>query len=564
MRVHRLEVTAFGPYAGREVVDFDALGADGLFLLHGDTGAGKTTLLDAIAFALFGTVPGARGEVKRLRSDLADADTATEVCLELTVQSYRLRIERGPEYQRPKRRGSGTTTQQAKASLTWIDGVPSGHTADPITRIDEVARTTERLLGMTAAQFFQVVLLPQGEFARFLRADTAERERLLERLFETKRFLTVQDWFEARRRRRRRELEERRARLRVWAARFAQAAGTELPEQLDARWAPSVARQAEAELVQAREAEVAARAASERADALLAERRQRAERVHRVRAAHARLAALADRAEEIQGYRDELDRARRASTVLSAAELADRFRVEADKARQLETTIAGELAELGHQRDAGSAAELRAEAGTLREEAGALAGLIAQAQQQHADEQRLVDLYETVRRATTKAAELRAERDGLPAKVTRLRSMLADAADATARLDEVRGRVDQLDEAVALAREVPAAQRAVADAESVLRAAVDGHQQAREQLLDLRARRLAGMAAELAGELVAGHACPVCGSATHPQPASVADGAVSETDERDAAAAERRAEHARERATAARHAAETALTALRE
>lgn len=71
MRLHHLEIGAFGPYRGREVVDFDALGADGLFLLHGDTGAGKTTLLDAIAFALFGSVPGARGEVKRLRCDLA-------------------------------------------------------------------------------------------------------------------------------------------------------------------------------------------------------------------------------------------------------------------------------------------------------------------------------------------------------------------------------------------------------------------------------------------------------------------------------------------------------------
>ena len=67
MRLHRLEITGFGPYPGREEVDFDALGADGLFLMHGETGAGKTTVLDAVAFALFGAVPGARGEVRRLR-----------------------------------------------------------------------------------------------------------------------------------------------------------------------------------------------------------------------------------------------------------------------------------------------------------------------------------------------------------------------------------------------------------------------------------------------------------------------------------------------------------------
>ena len=89
MRLHRLELTAFGPYPKPETVDFDELGADGLFLLHGDTGAGKTTLLDAVAFALFGRVPGARGDVKKLRCEYADPEVPTEVSLELTVQSRR-------------------------------------------------------------------------------------------------------------------------------------------------------------------------------------------------------------------------------------------------------------------------------------------------------------------------------------------------------------------------------------------------------------------------------------------------------------------------------------------
>src|SRR5437763_8174637 len=114
MRLHKLEVAAFGPYRTREVVDFDALGADGLFLLHGDTGAGKTTLLDAVAFGLFGVVPGARGQVKQLRCDFAEPHELTEVVLELTVQGQRMRIVRSPEYERPKRRGEGSTKQQAK------------------------------------------------------------------------------------------------------------------------------------------------------------------------------------------------------------------------------------------------------------------------------------------------------------------------------------------------------------------------------------------------------------------------------------------------------------------
>ncbi|MEU5853368.1 SMC family ATPase, partial [Saccharopolyspora shandongensis] len=227
MRLHSLEVTAFGPYREHQEVDFDRLGGDGLFLLHGDTGAGKTTLLDAVAFALYGSVPGARGEVKRLRCDTAKPDTITKVVLELTVQGQRLRLERSPEYQRPKKRGDGYTTQQAKASLTWVDGAPTEQPPEGLTRIDEVGRTVQRLLGMTVDQFFQVVMLPQGEFAKFLRSDTAEREKLLEKLFGTQRFGEVERWFVERRRERGRGVEEQTLRVRELLARVSQVSGAE-------------------------------------------------------------------------------------------------------------------------------------------------------------------------------------------------------------------------------------------------------------------------------------------------------------------------------------------------
>ena len=243
MRLHRLEVTAFGPYRDRQVVDFDALGADGLFLLHGDTGAGKTTLLDAVAFALYGSVPGARNDAKRLRCDTAADDVATKVVLELTVQGQRLLLERSPEYQRPKKRGEGFTTQQAKASLTWLDGVPTGQPPEGLTRIDEVGRTVQRLLGMSVEQFFQVVMLPQGEFARFLRADTAEREKLLERLFGTQRFADVEKWFVDRRRERGREVEAQTLEVRDLLARVAQVSASETGED-EQGWLEEVEKRA--------------------------------------------------------------------------------------------------------------------------------------------------------------------------------------------------------------------------------------------------------------------------------------------------------------------------------
>jgi DNA repair protein SbcC/Rad50 len=113
MRLHRLAVTAFGPFSGTEEIDFDALSGAGLFLINGPTGAGKTSVLDAICFALFGQVPGARNAVKALRSDHAAPELAPRVRLEATIRGRLLRITRSPAWERPKRRGTGTTTQQA-------------------------------------------------------------------------------------------------------------------------------------------------------------------------------------------------------------------------------------------------------------------------------------------------------------------------------------------------------------------------------------------------------------------------------------------------------------------
>lgn len=236
MRLHSLTVTAFGPFGGTVNVDFDELGADGLFLLHGHTGAGKTSILDAIAFALYGVVPGARRETKRLLSDHAAPGVAPSVQLDATLGGRRLRLVRSPEYARPKLRGEGTTKQNAKATLTWLDG-----TGQNLTRIDEIALEVERLLGMRVDQFFQVVLLPQGDFARFLRAKNDERGQLLERLFDTDRFSDIESWFADRRRESAEALAGKTQNADRIAAKVAQAAGVEqCPEPEVLPWATAL------------------------------------------------------------------------------------------------------------------------------------------------------------------------------------------------------------------------------------------------------------------------------------------------------------------------------------
>ncbi|MFF5987727.1 AAA family ATPase [Prauserella flavalba] len=564
MRLHRLEVTAFGPYARREVVDFDALGADGLFLLHGDTGAGKTTLLDAVAFALFGAVPGARGQVKRLRCDIADNDTATEVALELSVQGHRLRLVRSPEYQRPKRRGDGFTTQQATASLTWLGEVPHGQAAEGITRIDEVSRTVQRLLGMNAEQFFQVVLLPQGEFARFLRADTTEREQLLERLFGTQRFADAERWFRELRTARGRELDRRRQSVREWLARLAQAAREEPPEDAGSEWALALRRRAAEAAAAAREDERLASAARERAEATLQERRTAEERVRRVRAARQRIAALAEQADERARWAAELASARRAVTVTGPAAEADRQNERFERARAAEATAREALLSTGFAEPDSPVAVLRERAGSLREEAGALAGLVAEAEQQERDRKRLRDLVETATYATAQATALGEKLQGLPERARELRLQREQAAAAEVRLDGVRTRESDLVDALSAAKEIPRLERAVTEAVRLEQEATDAYHTARTVLLDLRERRLAGMAAELATRLGEGEPCPVCGSAEHPAPATATSDPVGEADEAAAAERERAAEQHRAATLTARHQAESKLAAVRE
>ncbi|WP_460867708.1 AAA family ATPase, partial [Rhodococcus aerolatus] len=290
MRLHSLEVTAVGPFAGTERVDFDALGADGLFLLHGPTGAGKTSVLDAVALALFGTVPGARREGRRLRSDHAADGVGPQVVLELTVGGRRVRLVRRPEWQRPKKRGTGTTKEPAQASLTWVDEPGS----EGITRIDEVARVVEGLLGMSADQFFQVVLLPQGEFARFLRAGTDERATLLQRLFDTGRFASAEAWLAERRRSTAAAADAGRREVEVLLGQVATAAGSDGPAEDDALGWARAQRDAATATEEARCSELEqARAAATAAEAELAAATEHAGLLARRTDARDRLAVLA-------------------------------------------------------------------------------------------------------------------------------------------------------------------------------------------------------------------------------------------------------------------------------
>jgi exonuclease SbcC len=547
MRPHRLRVTAFGAFAGTEQVTFDDL--EGLFLLHGETGAGKTTLLDAIAFALYGRVPGERGTARRLRSDHASPGTATEVELEATIGGRRLRVTRKPEQARPKKSGAGTTTEQASVRLAEL--APDGTWESKSTRIGEVDAEIENLMGMSAAQFFQVVLLPQGEFAKFLRADAKEKEALLQKLFSTDRFRKVEDWLGDRRRATEKEVAAADADVARLVAQLAQAAGTVVPssaavldfpekaEQLvtagrltstgsaampgslapgdsapawQATWAAALRAKAAAErdaaaaLVDTRKAGLEASLAARRQAEQLADRQRRR------CAAMRRQAELDAAAPEIEQVRTAVSEHMRAVGAAAAEDGAGARAAHAAESAALHAAGQEQQAQVGRLealRAVGRQADAEdATAAAARTRADELTDDLELAKVDALQRQAVRSQTERSRGAASRAAT------ALPAAQAKANAARQIASDCATLAAEHAKRSD-LREAHLAAREKAVAAQAAA--------------------LRVRVARIDGMRAELAAQMTDGSPCPVCGSLDHPDPVDASSFPSVSQDAEDAA-----------------------------
>ncbi|URN18161.1 AAA family ATPase, partial [Streptomyces sudanensis] len=337
MRLHRLRVAGFGPFGTAQEIDFDALCSAGLFLLHGPTGAGKTSVLDAVCFALYGSVPGARQSPgASLRSDHAPPGTVTEVVLDLTVAGRRLEVTRRPAQLRPKKRGKGSTTEKAQSWLREHD--PATGTWNGLSRShQEIGEEIAQLVGMSRDQFCQVVLLPQGDFSRFLRADAEARGKLLGRLFGTRRFAAVEERLAELRRAAERRVRDGDQRLLALAHRMAQAAGDAAGDWPAPGGEPGDPGLAEAVLSWAAVARSGAREALDTAGLALAaaeqrqaaarrtldERRALAALRERYDDARRRAAALEERRAEHEARQARLDASRTAERVAGPLALRD-------------------------------------------------------------------------------------------------------------------------------------------------------------------------------------------------------------------------------------------------
>jgi len=512
MRPHRLRVTAFGAFGGTVEVSFDDLACSGLFLLHGETGAGKTTLLDAIGFALYGRVPGERGKARRLRSDHAAPGTPTEVQLEATLGGRRMRITRKPEQERAKLRGTGTTTEQPKLLLEELS---VGSWRAVSTRMGEADAEIADLMGMSADQFFQVVLLPQGEFARFLHADAGDRAKLLQRLFGTDRFRLVEDWLAERRRTTARAVEEGDNEIRALVARVAQAAATEVPgeEPPSARWAAQLAEAAAAEAAASASLVVGHRRDLDHALGLQGETARLADRQRRRQAALRTCDQLAHAEASVQARRDELAAAARAAEVAPALAEAERTAAALAQAR-----VAEEQARSTIDTTTGATAAALREAGQQHVARFGRLEALRSVSRQADDEDQAAGVARAA--ATTLAAQIDAVESEAAAR-RRQRPELSrerdQAAEAGHRLPSVQAEADRYHRAAGDANALVEAQ---ADKSRQERAYVDAKLEAAELVAEttrLREARIDGMRAELAATLVHGAPCPVCGSLDHPE-----------------------------------------------
>ena len=600
MRLHRLTMTAVGPYAGTETIDFDRFAASGLFLLTGPTGSGKTTIIDAIVFALYGDVADADDSSKdRIRSRLAGPETQTVVELVFSTSAGAYRVRRTPAYRRPKRRGTGTTPERASLKVWRLTG-PDGRSADDaVLRPDEAGPELARAVGLSRSQFTQTVVLPQGKFARFLRASSDERHLLLRDVFGTRVYDDLQKELADRARGAKRAAESARADVRSAAeALIALLSGADgadgAPDPADRLRLVTAAAEVDADAVEAvlDEARAGLDARLARTEADLAQARERRSRataaLEEAKDLAARLARredlmeagrrLEDGAAQAREDVDRLDAAQRAARVAGVEALARRSALGAraaledlaregagdDEGEGARAEMAGALdrLDLDHLGAAAPQADptaapppvpplsstaalledLRARAKAARERAAALAPLeeLEQglgARRTELDERRAqeTEMHDLVVRDEEALAALPQDED-------RLRTGLAAARRASSRLpalelahERAAARLEAHERLTEVAERLEAAAGAVEQART-------GALAARDRAHRLRRQWIGATAAGLVGELVEGEPCPVCGSPEHPAPAEAGAEAVPRADVEQAEDEARRAE----------------------
>lgn len=519
MRPLKLTLRAFGPFVGEEVVDFTLYGDNAFLLINGPTGAGKTTLLDGICYALYGEASGAGRSEHYLRSQRAAKEVICQVEFLFSV---------GPRTYSLKRRPAQTILHKEKVrelhhQVEFCEVAADGEIiGERLSKINEVRERIESLLGFSSDQFRQVVVLPQGEFRRLLLAKSDEKERILEKLFNTGRYKFVEEALK----KRRALLGEELKRLKAEVDGILGACQVINAAELDERLAAVAARR------------------NERALALetLSLRQQLCHEQLRVAQADAENFREHDQARLVFADLDKQKEimARKAAEI--AAATRSLLLVDLESAVQRGE---GEVAELQRRiADLNSTqlllvdgvAAARQRVSVCREEQGQMPAKVAEAtqlQQVLIRLQELAGYRQELEKGLAAAAALQRQNEELQGarrreeeEIEALTARIEELTVASGRLGGIDGEIERMTQLLKVQGEFAAESLRLQQLNSDLTAATvaarvaeDAAASARLELETLQQKFIAGQAAHLAAQLTEGEPCLVCGASSHPHPA---------------------------------------------
>ncbi len=529
MRPLRLSLQAFGPYAGRHQIDFRAAIDSGLFGIYGPTGSGKSSIFSAMTFALFGEPAKSEQHATTVRSDHSDAGVMTEVELVFEIGGKQYRIVRRPEQMRPAQRGGGETKEAHKAWLFETTGMSLDDIGEENPgkilaegKVQAVKDEVEKILGYGAAQFRQIVLLPQGKFETFLTAKTEDRLAILRDLFDVSLYKGLAESIKQEARAAEDKIKTERA---VCQGRL-EHEGFETGEALQ-----DGITLAETANVELQEAMSLAKASFEAATKKFQDAAMTDKAYKEHLEATAEVERIAAQSEAIAGLERRLKSARVAQSLsdVDAAvvtaraqekETADRAKV-AQQARVESAEVAKQAADTLKQHQ-----EKQPQIEDWSEHLRELRGHVKALQDSEASKVTLTTAQAAATAAREASAKAKAFHENLQAERTKLAQALETAQEAEATRAKYDRDTAVLREALTTAKayENIATRLTAAREDAVVKKQKCKEAEAALARTETTFRALENElmrnhAQQLAGRLVDGEACPVCGSLEHPQPA---------------------------------------------